>query len=809
MATSASTPRRGRKVNAVQALGLLTAFALVAGVGGLLGAGLVLPAVASTSAVANKTTQIFNELPAELSQVPLSEKSTILAADGTVLATFYDQNRIVVPLSEISVNMINAVIDTEDRRFFEHGGVDLTGMTRALLTNALSSRKEGASTLTQQYVKNAQIQAALQIDDPVKQAQAIAAARADTGLAGYARKLEEAKLAISLEKVMTKDQILQAYLNISQFGVSIYGVETAAQYYFSVSAKDLNYLQAATIAGITNAPTDYDPQRNPEKSQARRDTVLSLMLKQGDITRAEYDTGIATPIADTLKIGQTSLGCATAGKVVAGSGYFCDYVTKVIAQDPAFGKTPADRRRLLYQGGLTIHTTLDPRMQELADAAVKGAIPIDDPSGIADAMSTVEPGTGKILAMAQNRTFSTAPNPGPGLTSLNYNADYLYGGSGGFAPGSTYKAFTLLEWFKEGHSLQEVVDGRVKPYQFSQFNAPCTGLGNGTWKPGNSEGTGNLMTVADATRNSVNNAFAEMATQLNLCSIFQGAQDLGVHTAQGAPPKVVPSNILGTDSVAPLTMAAAYAAFAADGNFCEPIAITAVEDSNGKELKVPSANCRQAITPQLAHAMSYGLSKVWQGTARNVRVLPDGRPASGKTGTTSANEDTWFVGYTAQLSTAVWVGHSEGFIPMHSLTINGTFYQYVYGSSVAAPAWRAFMAPASQGMPVVAFPPADSAQVVGVQVTVPDVVGMSESTATAVLDKAGFNVKTGSAEYSSSAPVGSVASTTPAGGSRAVRGTVVTLVLSLGVDPATIKPPPPPPTPTPLPTKTNNGKSGG
>ncbi len=512
MATSASTPRRGRKVNAAQALGLLAAFAVVASVGGVVAAGLVLPAVATTSAMANTTTQIFDELPAELTQVPLSEKSTILAADGTLLATFYDQNRIVVPLSEISVDMINAVIDTEDKRFFEHGGVDLTGMTRALLTNAVSDSKEGASTLTQQYVKNAQIQAALQIDDPVERAQAIADARADTGLDGYARKLQEAKLAISLEKVMTKEEILQAYLNISQFGVSVYGVETAAQYYFSVSAKDLDYLQAATIAGITKGPTEYDPERNPEKSQNRRDTVLSLMLKQGDITQEQFDTGVATPIGDTLKLGQTRLGCMTAGSVVAGSGYFCDYVTKIIAQNPAFGETAADRRRLLYQGGLTIHTTLDPRLQELADAAVKNAVPVDDPSGVSDAMSTVEPGTGKILAMAQNRNYNTAPNPGPGESAVNYNTDYDYGGSQGFQPGSTFKAFTLLEWLKEGHALQEVVDGRVKTYKMSDFHSSCTGFGGKDWRPNNAEGNGNFMSVADATRNSVNNAFVDMAT---------------------------------------------------------------------------------------------------------------------------------------------------------------------------------------------------------------------------------------------------------------------------------------------------------
>jgi len=804
MVTSVSTPRRGRKVNALQAIGLLLSFGAVAGIGGLLAAGLVLPAVATTSAVTDTTVKIFDELPDELTQVPLSEKSTILAADGTVLATFYDENRIVVPLSEISIDMIHAVIDIEDKRFFDHGGVDLRGMLRALVSNATDdSSNQGASTLTQQYVKNSLVQAATKITDPVEKAQAINAATASNDLEGWTRKLKEAKLAIALEQTMSKEEILQGYLNIASFGANVYGVEAAAKYFFSVSAKDLDYLQAATIAGVTKSPRDYDPERNPENAQERRDIVLGTMLAEGDISQEQYDTGVAMPIADTLKIGQTRLGCMSAGGVVAGSGYFCDYVFQTIKQDPAFGETTQERRNLLYQGGLTIHTTLDPRMQELADAAVKAAIPVDDPTGVADAMSVVEPGSGKILAMAQNRIFN--PAVGTGQTSVNFNTDKAYGGAEGFPPGSTFKPFTLLEWLKEGHALQEVVDGRAKTYKASQFNASCTNLnGGGDWKLRNSEGTGTFMSVLDATKNSVNNAFADMATQLDLCAIFQGAQELGVHTGKGEDLQVVPSNIIGTDYVAPLTMAAAFATFSADGTFCEPIAITAVENTDGESIDVPSADCQEKISAQLARAMTYGLSQVWSGTASSIPVLPDGRPASGKTGTTSENEHTWFVGFTRQLSTAVWVGHSDGTRTMNQETINGTkYWNGPYGSSIAAPAWRAFMAPASEGMPVEGFAAPDSAQVEGVRMTVPSVVGSGQGSATAALQAAGFNVRVGEPAYSS-APAGTVAWTTPAGGTRAVRGSVVTIVMSLGVDPATIKPPEPDP-----PAGNGDGKTPG
>ncbi|NTW40938.1 MAG: penicillin-binding protein [Cellulomonadaceae bacterium] len=791
MVSSVPARPRGRQVNALQALALLLAFVLMASLGGVLSAGLVMPAVGAASSLTTESVSLFDELPTVLEQVPLSEKSTIYAADGTVLATFYTQNRIVVSLDQIAPIMRQAVIATEDKRFYEHGGVDLLGMGRALMENIVKKDGEGqqgGSTLTQQYVKNALIQAAQKLDDPVERANAIAAARESSGVEGYARKLQEAKLAVALEETMTKDEILEAYLNISQFGVSVYGVEAAAQHYFSVSAANLNYLQAATIAGITKGPSEYDPERDPAASEGRRNTVLGLMRDQEVITQAEYDAGIATPIAATLAIGQTQLGCTTANGV-ANAGYFCDYVTKVIAQNTAFGDTAAKRSQLLYAGGLQIHTTLDVRLQGIADAAVKGTIPVDDPSGMGTAMSVVEPGTGKILAMAQNRIYNPQANGTAGETAVNFNTDNGYGSSSGFPPGSTFKPFTLVEWLKEGHALREVIDGRLinTGVPMSEFHASCTGFSGGVYKFGNAEGSGGVMTVLDATRNSVNSAYMEMATKIDLCGMIDGATSLGIHRAGGlageGPFEVLPSNVIGTNSVAPLTMAAAFAAFAANGTFCEPIAITSVQDTNGAELTVPSANCRQAISPEIAAAVTYAMSFVWQGTAKDVDPLPGGRVSSGKTGTTSANEHTWFVGYTPQMSTAVWVGHSEGMIPAQRVWVNGRFYKYVYGSSLAAPEWRAFMSAAHEGLPELTFPAPPSTLVDGVKVTVPDVTGKSPSDAKAILTRAGFNVSTGSTVYSSAAP-GSVAGTEPGAGARVTRGTLVKLQISQGPDPA-------------------------
>lgn len=770
-------PRQGRQVNALQALALMLAFVLVAGLGGVLAAALVMPAVATTSGITSTSVRLFDDLPTELEEVPLSEKSTVLAADGTVLATFYTQNRIVVGLDQISPMMQAAVVATEDRRFYEHGGVDLAGITRAAIKNFTSESTEGGSTLTQQYVKNALIQAALDRDDP----EAIAAARETEGMEGYARKLQEAKLAVALEQRMTKEEILQGYLNIAQFGIAVYGVEAAAQHYFSVSAKDLNYLQAATIAGITKGPTEFDPEQNPEAAQTRRNIVLGAMLRDKVITQEEYDAGIATPLASTLAIGQTRLGCMTAN-AVANAGYFCDYVTKVIAQNPAFGPEPEDRARLLYQGGLTITTTLDPRLQAIADAEVKNGVPVADPSGLGSAISVVEPGTGKILAMAQNRIYNSSAVVNPGETAVNWNTDSAYGSSKGFAPGSTFKPFTLVRWLQEGHSLREVIDARPERYDMKDFNSSCASF-TGEYKFGNAEGKAGIMTVLDATKNSVNSGYIAMASQLDICGVFDAAASLGVHKANGAPVDVLPSNVLGSAEIAPLTMAAAFAGFAANGTFCEPIAITSVVDTNGAQLTVPQANCRPAISPEIAAAMNFALSHVWQGTANDVSPLP-GRPSAGKTGTTSHNEYTWFVGYTPQMASAVWVGFPDAMIPVQRMTVNGRYIRNAYGSTIAAPTWSRFMTQAHDGLPVVQFAPPGSAQLEGVKVSVPNVAGRSESDAKARLRALGFNVRTDPTPVYSSSPAGTVASTTPGAGASLTKGSVVTLVMSQGAQPA-------------------------
>ncbi|MBW0253081.1 transglycosylase domain-containing protein [Cellulomonas sp. PS-H5] len=769
---------RGRQVTVVQALALLLAFVLTAGVGGLLTAGLVLPTVAVANTATDLSVEAFEDLPSELETRPLSEKSVMLANDGTtVLAEFFSENRIVVPLDQVSVQMQNAVVATEDKRFYQHGGIDPAGMARALVKNQVSDSTQGASTLTQQYVKNVLIETAVRDGDLA----AAEAAREADGTEGYARKLREAKLAIALEKTMTKDQILENYLNIAQFGVATYGVESAALRYFSKHAVDLTYLEAATIAGITQSPTAFDPVRNPEESQQRRNIVLRLMNEQGYITQEEYDAGIAAPIADTLHVSEAQSGCMAAGDVVQGSGYFCDYVTHVIRNDPAFGETAEEREETLYRGGLTITTTLDPRLQTLADTQVKATVPVDDPNGVGSAMSVVEPGTGQIKAMAQNRNFNNTADATGRDSSVNYNTSYSYGGSGGFMPGSTFKPFTLLEWLKTGHNLNESVNGTERTLNTNQFTACGSRYPSQTWKVGNAEGGSGNMSVMQATQQSVNLAYLSMAMQLDLCNIMEGAKQLGVTSsnagAEGQAIEAKPSNVLGSGVTSPLALAGAYAAFASGGVYCTPIAITNVKNADGEDIPIPDAGCHQAIDPNVAAGMNEAMSNVWNGTGKSI-----GRPsfytASGKTGTTTRNEHTWFAGYTPRLASIVWVGYPDRNEQMKNITINGRFARFAYGATYAGVTWKNFMDEAlNDGQPNPGFTAPSSDLRYGQAIPIPSVVGQDQNTAIATLQNAGFSASVGGTTASDITP-GSVVSQSPSGSAPA--GSSITLTLSSG-----------------------------
>lgn len=797
MASSRRKAKRpGRKITAFQALALLLSFVLLSGAGGLLTAALAVPAASVIKDVTNTGVEMFDALPTNLDIGPLSEQSRVRLADGTILATFYVQNRIVVSIDQISQAMQDAVVATEDKRFYEHGAIDPIGMLRALFKNTLSgSTQEGASTLTQQYVKNLLIEQANRTKDD----EALKAAIAPTP----ERKIREARLAVWVEQQLTKKQILEGYLNIAPFGKRVYGVEAAANYYFGISASELNYLQAATIAGITQAPSRWDPTSNPQGAQNRRDTVLYLMHKEGYITDEEYETGTNTPLADTLNITPSPVGCEIAGN----AAFFCDYVIRTILNSPEFGETAAEREALLYRGGLDIYITMDTRLQNIAAQVAADTVPATDESGVAAAIVIVEPGTGRILAMAQSRPFSYSSTPEPGYTSINYSVDYDYGGSNGFQPGSSFKPIVLAEWLAAGKNLMQRVDATRRTYDGKVWTASCLGPGLhsfGNYRPGNVDATASgPITVLNATERSINTAYIDMTFQLDTCNIQRTAELLGFHRSDNKEYQPYASSTLGTQEASPLTMANVYATFAANGVRCDPVAISKVTDTNGHELPVPQANCQQVLVPQITSAVTYALEKTINYGQKPASL--GSFPAAGKTGTAQDNTQTWFVGYTAQLSTAVWIGNPSGYVPIQNVYINGKYYRSLFGSDLAAPTWKNVMQQAVEGMEPIPFPEPDEKQIFGERVRVPGTSGLSVEEATSMLQSMGFRVNIGTPEYHESIPVGAVVRTTPGGGSMVPPGSMITIIPSNGVDPETIPPPEPTPTPPAQPGPGNPG----
>lgn len=771
-----STSKQSATKLIFKTLGGLVAFGLASASVGVLTATLAVPAVTAAGTVTDEAISLFDALPTALEEKELSQQSRMWAADGSLLATFYFRNRIIVELDEINPLMQDAMVAIEDSRFYEHGGVDLQGMARAAVNNFTEDGLQGASTLTQQYVKNVLISQA----DAEGDMRALNAARERS----YGRKLREMKLAIALEQRLSKEEILERYLNIAQFGRSQYGIEAAARYYFNTHAADLTLSQAATLAGVTQSPNALDPERNPDAATQKRDTVLKRMHELGYISKDEMTKAREESVEDMLDVRPTSQTCVGVGKK-GNAAFFCDYVTKYITHNEAFGETREDRTNLLYRGGLDIYTTLDPKIQEQAQNAVLEAVPKDDESGVAAAIVTIDPDNGNILAMTQNRDYRTGSETGVGETAVNYSTDQEFGGSNGFQPGSTYKPFVLAAWLESGKSLNQRVNASIRPYKMSSWEASCLDgtLTGEDWTPRNADdgrGSGSLR-VLDATAGSINTGFVAMANELDLCDIRDVAERVGFHRADGADTEVFPSMVLGTQLASPLTMASAYATFAAEGTYCEPRAITRITDANGEEVKIPETTCREVMAPEVANAINYALTQVVErGTARGFG-LP-GRPVAGKTGTTNQNIQSWFVGYTPQLSTAVWVGNSDENVPLQNVTINGKWWRGVYGSSIAAPTWQKYMMAITEDMPIEKFNKVEDRQMYGKRVPVPTVIGYDIESAERILGSAGLSLGNVTEAPSDEYGKGAIISTSPDVNSRVRPGTSVSVVVSNGED---------------------------
>ena len=672
---------------------MLVVFLTLSCVGGVLSAGFAAPFVGATAALTKASAELFEELPSDFNVQQPSQISTLLAADGTEITKFYAENRIVVPLNSISVNMQNAIVAVEDQRFYQHQGVDPTGMVRALVSNNAGGSRQGASTLTQQYVRNTLIETGLKNDDH----KIIRDATEST----VARKLREMKFALSLEQKYSKQQILEGYLNIAAFSPSTYGVEASARHYFSKSAKDLTVAEAALMAGTTNAPSAYDPVTQPELAKNRMDWVLSKMLEEKFITKQQYDEAVATPIASMLHVSESPAGCGAAGN----AAYFCTYVVNEILGSENFGPDIASRRQLLTRGGLKITTTLNLERQSAADSVIQARTPIGGSDGANSTIVSIEPGTGRIQALAQNTNYEDS--------QLVFAADAKHGGielpdgNVGFQPGSTFKAIILAEWLKTGHTPYQMLNASApKNYGPNTFTVSCDpDRAAGPWPVNNVAGTNaGMMTVREATKQSINTGFTEMLRDLDVCEVTKLAASMGITKADGSQLDPDPSIALGSAPVPPLSMANAYATFASGGKYCKPIAIDQILDASGTSMAVPSADCTQAMDQGAADETAKTLRATSEpgGTAKDAVF---GRPIAGKTGTTDEAENTWFVGFTPQLSTAVWIGDAtESGRSLVGRTIGGVYFPKIYGSDLAAPMWRDYMSQAVANDPALPIP---------------------------------------------------------------------------------------------------------
>jgi membrane peptidoglycan carboxypeptidase len=794
---------QGRATNIANIVSLLGALVAISVVLGLLGAGLVLPVVGATGAAARQGVHVFDSLPGDFAQTPLSQQSRILASDGTLIATPYDENRVIVPLAQIAPVMRQAQIAIEDSRFFEHAGIDPQGVGRAFISNLRGGNTQGASTLTQQYVKITLQENALRNDDAK-------GARAATAKS-YIRKVQELKYAVTLEKNLTKDQILQGYLNLVYYGDRAYGVEAAARHFFSVSAAKLSLPQAATLAGLVQKPGVSDPIHNPAKALARRNVVLDRMRTLNLITDKAWQDAKETKLVTHPRAGQNS--CA-----LSSYPYFCDYVTKWLKDLPALGKTPEERSKRINRGGLTIQTTLDPKMQRAAEQELRAKVPVGTVAkgwDIGAAAAVVEPGTGHVLAIAQNTAFSIKASRGK--TAVNWAVDQKYGGSGGFAFGSTAKMFAVAQALRSGMPIDSTIIARradakhAAIFYPSEFytrarptEKPCRIYS--PWRVFNDEGTRNgPISLSDAAAHSVNTAFAGLVARLGTCAVHDLMQDMGLHRGDGQPITAGPSAVtLGSDSTSPLTVASAYATIASGGTYCEPSPVLTITTSDHKTVGLDNDQCRRVLEPEVANGVTKILKTViTKGTGHGTGGLAGGRPVAGKTGTagnslpTGGTNETWFAGYTPQLSTAVWVGTPDDpkqTARLENLTIGGTFYPgEIFGATIAAPIWKQIMDRASDGMPFRDFDEPDSRVQFGDFASIPSVAGMSLEDAMAALTAAGFKPAVGAA-VNSSIPVGMALRTQP--DSRALRGSKVMIVISTGyLPPPPVTAPPTEPVP--------------
>jgi membrane peptidoglycan carboxypeptidase len=704
---------------------------------------------------------------------PLSQTSLVFDRHGRLINELHaGENRTVVPISEVPEQVQQAVISIEDARFYQHRGVDVKAILRAAVADAKAGTfVQGGSTIEEQLVKNT--------------------ITGDAKTLG--QKLRQAELAYALEGRYTKAQILGLYLNTVYFGEGAYGIQAAAQTYFSRDAQDLTLTQGAMLAGVIQAPSAYDPLFDPVAALRRRNTVLTRMAYLGHIDDATMRQAQARPLGLDTSDEQKPYP----------AGYFVEYVKDWFLANPRFGATRADRYDLLFKGGLRIYTTVDLHMQALAEQAVRSILVArSDPHA---AMTVIDPTSGEIRAMVGGRGFfskdpvakvNLASGQGGTLCRAPDGSSYWCGRQ----PGSSFKPFTLVSALEHGISPEQVY-AAPPSIEIRQPNGA-------KWDVTNFEGQSyGSMTLQQATWDSVNTVYAQVVNQIGAKSVVATAKRMGIQS----PLEAVPSITLGTEEVNTVEMASAYGTLAAMGYHAPVTSVTKITDATGHLLYRADEKPRLVVNPRIAFSVDRILEGVvQQGTGVQANIP---RPAAGKTGSSQNNWDAWFVGFTPQLVAAVWVGYPRGQIPM---VAPRTRVPVVLGGTWPAEIWHAFMLNATKGMPVLDFtapssryvtvvvdvtrgclpnrytPPQDVQPVRYVagteptsvctepdspqEVAVPQVTGLSEERARAALEGYGFRVVVEPVQ-GQGLDAGTVLSQSPPSGAQAFPGDTVIIVV--------------------------------
>ncbi|WP_024795050.1 penicillin-binding protein [Tomitella biformata] len=744
-------------------------------IAGVVLSGVLFPVFGGLGIAINRASDAVDSTSGEVLEGDAPAVTTVTDVNGTPIAWLYDQRRFEVPTEEISNYMKMAQVSIEDRRFTAHKGVDWQGTLRAFLTNTSSGEvQQGASTIDQQYIKNYQLLVVAQTDAERRAAVETTAAR----------KMREIRMALTLDKSLSKTEILTRYLNLVPFGNSSFGVQDAANTYFGIDAKDLNLPQAAMLAGMVQSPSRLNPFTNPEEVTARRNLVLDSMVTSSSITAQEAAETKLLPLGVLPEPQSLPRGCIAAGD----RGFFCDYVVKYLS-DAGFSSQQLNR------SGYTIKTTLDPAVQD----ATKGAIASEAPAsldGIAMVMNVIQPGQAehRVLAMASSRTYGLDVSQGETVQPQPYSMV-------GDGAGSIFKVFTTAVAMEQGLGLDTVLDVP------SFFAAQGMGHGGVVGCPADSYCVRNVgaypptMTLTQALATSPNTPFVKMIQDVGVSPTVDMAVKLGLRSldhpntsgvdgrslAQIVKDENRGSFTLGPTPVNALELSNVAATLASDGVWCPPSPIDSVTDRNGKPVAVTQQACEQVLDPGLARTLSVGLGQDHVGGGTSAAAAASTgwtAPVSAKTGTTETFRSSAFLGYTESLASSTYVyndGTRPG--PVCSSPLRPCAEGNVYGGTEPARTWYKAIGALLGQFPANGLPPADPRFVAGaVESAIPDVIGRTEQSATTRLKGAGFAVKV--ATVPGSDRRGTVVSTTPSGS--AVPGSTVTINISDGSQP---KPP--------------------